>query len=168
VRVLASADGAHWISAGAGAVWRAPRAAPSGADEGLRVTAQTGGRRWIRLAVVDGDSRPLQISGIRAGWRAREIVFRASAAGPHLLLAGADVAAPSYDLAALLARSGEATLAGAQLGPAQPNPRFHEAAPALPFSERHRGALSIALAALFGGLALWAVRLLRRAPPGSP
>jgi hypothetical protein len=91
------------------------------------------------------------------------VVFRAEAAGPHAILADGEVGAPSYDLAALLARTGEAATP-ARLGPARPNPRFSERAADVPFSERHRVPLSIGLALVFGGLALWAVRLLRRGP----
>ncbi len=173
VRVLASADGAHWVAAGGGAVWHAP-AAPSaaapgpGADAGAagsRVAASSDGRRWIRVAVVDGDSPPLAVTGLRVLWRPRVIVFRAERAGPHRLLAGADVAAPAYDLAALLARTGE-TAAPARLGPATPNPGFRETPREVPFTERHRLAVSAALAVLFAALALWAVRLLRKPQGG--
>ncbi len=74
--------------------------------------------------------------------------------------------APSYDLAALLARTGE-TASPARLGPQTPNPRFRAPAGETPFTERHRVALSVALAIVLAGLALWAVRLMRR-PRGSP
>jgi hypothetical protein len=36
----------------------------------------------------------------------------------------------------------------------------------IPVSERHRGLLVAVLAVLFGGLAFWAVRLLRKTPAG--
>jgi hypothetical protein len=167
VRVSASADGAHWVSAGGGMIWRAPpgdgAARADAPVEGLRVAASTGGRRFVRLGVVDGDSPALAVTGLRVLWRPREVVFRAEAAGAHALLAGGEVAAPAYDLAALLARTGEAP-AHARLGPARPNPRFREAEAKVPLSERYRVPLSIGLAVLFGGLALWAVRLLRRGP----
>jgi hypothetical protein len=169
VRVLASADGVHWVSAGGGAVWRAPAiasaASAEGEEGGARVPASPDGRRWLRVAVVDGDSPPLAVTGVRVLWRPREIVFRAERAGPHRLLAGADVPPPSYDLAALLARTGE-TAAPARLGPAASNPAYREAVKQVPFTERHPVALSIALAVVFAGLALWAVRLLRRPQGG--
>ena len=172
VRVFASTDGEHWISSGGGAVWRAPRSAGAfpaspreGAREGLRASAATGGRRWVRMAVADGDSPPLRVTGLRVLWRPREIVFRAEGAGRHTLLAGADVPAPVYDLSALLARlAGDPAPARARLGAAGPNPRFREAVKALPLSERYRGALVVGLVVLFGALAFWAVRLLRGPP----
>jgi len=131
------------------------------------LSASAAGRRFVRLAIADGDSPPLGVTGLRALWRPREIVFRAERAGPHTLLAGADVAAPVYDLAAILARTGDAP-APARLGSPGPNPGFREAEKDLPFSERYRVPLSVGLALLFGALALWAVRLLRRPPGAGP
>ncbi|HEY6100543.1 MAG TPA: DUF2339 domain-containing protein, partial [Anaeromyxobacter sp.] len=167
VRVLSSTDAAHWLPSGGGAVWRAPRSAgafpaspPGGAQEGLRISAATGGRRWIRIAVWDGDSPALRLTGLRVLWRPRDVVFRAEGAGPHTLLAGGDVPAPAYDLSALLARMDDPLSTRARLGPVAPNPRFREAAREVPLSERYRGALVAALVVLFGALALWAVRLL--------
>jgi hypothetical protein len=170
VRVLASADGAHWVPAGGGVVWRAlpsggaPRDAAE--TEGLRVAASTGARRWLRLAFADGDSPPLRVTEVRAGWRPRRIVFRADAPGKLVLLSGADVPAPSYDLAGLLARSGEPDAAPARLGPSTPNERFRTRAAPIPLTERHRGLLTGGLAVLLVALAVWAVRLLRGSPSG--
>ncbi|HTN51809.1 MAG TPA: DUF2339 domain-containing protein, partial [Anaeromyxobacter sp.] len=168
VRVLAGPDGAHWTPVGGGVVWRALPGEAGAAAEGLRLAAEGGGRRFLRLAIADGDSPPLQVTAVHPGWRPRELVFQAAAAGAHQLLVGADVARPAYDLAGLLARNGAAPAAPARLGPERPNPAFHEGAPALPFSERHRGALAAGLAVLLGVLALWAVRLLRGGGPAAP
>jgi len=93
-------------------------------------------------------------------------VFRADAPGKLVLLCGADLRPPSYDLAGLLERSGEPDAAPARLGPSAPNSRFRAAEPVVPFSERHRWIMSAALAALLAALALWAVRLLRAPPSG--
>ncbi len=172
IRIFSSTDGAHWVSSGGGAVWRAPRSAgafpasPRGdAHERVRVAAATQGQRWIRIAVADGDSPPLRVTGLRALWRPREIVFRAEAAARHTLLAGGDAPAPAYDLSALLPRL-DVLPTPARLGSPAPNPLFREPVKEVPVSERHRGLLVAVLAVLFGGLAFWAVRLLRRTPAG--
>ncbi|HEY6002238.1 MAG TPA: DUF3999 family protein, partial [Anaeromyxobacter sp.] len=174
VRLHSSTDGAHWIPSGGGVVWRAPLpagafpAAPrGGAEEGLRVAAATHGRRWLRIAVEDGDSPPLRVTAVRALWRPRLVLFRAEAAGRHALLVGADVPAPAYDLAALLGRIPADVLPlQARLGAASANARFREPVKDVPLSERHPAALVAALAALFAALAFWAVRLLRGSPRG--
>jgi hypothetical protein len=105
------------------------------------------------------------VRGVRAVWRAQELVFRTDGPGAHALYVGsADVAAPAYDLAAVLARTPDAPIARASLGPAKPNARYAPAEAPRPFTERHRGPLGVALAAVFGGLAFWAVRMLRAKP----
>jgi hypothetical protein len=173
VHVLASSDAAHWVPAGGGAVWRAPIAAGAypgsqrdAASEGLRVSAATNGARWVRLSIADGDSPALPVGALRVLWRPRDVVFRAASAGRHVLLAGADVPMPAYDLAPLLARTPDAVPARAGLGPTSPNVRFREPVKDVPLSERHHAALVAGLAVLFAALALWAVRLLRGASRG--
>jgi hypothetical protein len=83
----------------------------------------------------------------------------------HLLyLGGETIGAPSYDLAAVLARSGPVTLAESSLGAFSANPSFGKvAAGAVPASERYRVPIGIALGALLLILSLWTIRLLRRA-----
>jgi hypothetical protein len=166
VRVLSSVDGAYWVPVGGGVVWRA-LAGGKGAREELRLEVPTGARRFVQLEVRDGDAAPLDVRGVRAAWRAQEIVFRAEAAGAHRLYAGrAGAGAPAYDLGAVLARTPDLPIARAALGPSQPNPRYAPADEERPFTERHRGALGAGLAALFGALALWAVRMLRAKSEG--
>ena len=117
--------------------------------------------------IHDEDSPPLGIRGARGEVAVREIVFRASAPGEHRLYVGDRTAtAPYYDLAAILDRADRAAEPReAKMGPVLPNPRFGEsdrAAP-LPFTERHRTALGVALAVVLLALSLWAIRLLRDA-----
>lgn len=166
VRVLASADGAYFTPVGGGVLWRAP-AGKKGAREDLRIEAPAGAHRWLRIEVRDGDAPRLQVNGVRVAWRAQEVVFRTEAQGAHALYVGsAAAAAPAYDLAAVLARTPNAPIARASLGPASASPRYAPRDAPRPFTERHRGALGAGLAAVFGGLAFWAVRMLRSKPEG--
>ena len=81
-----------------------------------------------------------------------------------MLYVGAPAApTPAYDLAAVLARGSGEKPAEARLGALVENPRYAPAAaPLPPFTERHQGALTAALAVLLAALAVWTVRLLRR------
>src|SRR5205823_1683113 len=97
---------------------------------------------------------------------AEELVFRAPAGGSYTLFAGGDVPAPSYDLAAVLARSGAEPDRTATLGTVTANPSFGHLAtppPPPPWSERWKLPIAIALTALLALLALWSLRLLKRA-----
>jgi hypothetical protein len=168
VRVLASADGAYWVPVGGGVVWRALAGGRTGAREELRVEWPTAAHgRFVRLEVRDGDAAPLDVRGVRAAWRAQQVVFRAEAAGAHRLYVGsAATTAPAYDLGAVLARTPDLPIAAAKLGAASPNQRHALRDEERPFTERHRGALGAGLAALFGALALWAMRMLRAKSEG--
>jgi uncharacterized membrane protein len=158
VRVLGSSDGATYVPLGAGLVWRA------GSDEELRIAIAPAGRRWLRIEVRDGDAPPLAVTGVRVEWRAQELVLAADAAGPHTIYVGDPGARrPDYDLGAVLARLPAGTPAApAALGPVGPNPRYAPRAPELPFTERHRVPLAAGAVVALAGLALWAIRLLRR------
>ncbi len=165
-RTWASADGSHWAPAGGGLLWRALPGAPApGEREGLRLDAASEGRRFLRVEVHDGDAPPLAIRGARLLWRAREIALSAGEAGPHALYVGAaSVAAPAYDLGAVLARSPGTAAGRAELGGAVPNPSHAEISPELPFTERHRVAIGAGIGLLVAALAAWAFRLLRAGP----
>lgn len=167
--VSASSFRTVWPAVCSGVLYRVEGAAQP--DEGL--TLHTGGlkKRWIRLEIEDGDDAPLEITGVDAELRKREIVFRAPAAGAHLLFTGdKDGTAASYDLERIFARRrDDQTLPEATLGPVEPNPNFgkEEIAAELPFTEKHRGIIGSLLTVLLLGVAVWAVRLLRtpaRAP----
>ena len=156
-------EGEAFQPAGCGVVWRAPEAAPD-AREHLEVPLASGAVGRVRLVLEDGDALPLDVTGAALAWSPEEVVFRASAAGAHRALAGAlGAGRPAYDLAAVLARSPGAVPGEAGLGPFAPNPRHAPPPDARPFTERHRTALAVALAALVAGLGAWAVRLLRLA-----
>lgn len=122
-------------------------------------------KRYYRVRIADGDSRSIDVAGVKGEVRARRLVLRAATAGEHVLYVGDALAqAPQYDLADILHRHhGDATLRVAAIGPAVANPDFGvAAAPAnAVFTERHRRPLGVALAIVLIGLGLWAVRLLR-------
>ena len=159
VRVLASVDGRTFSEVGGGLAFRVP------GDEELRVAIRSGGRRFVRVAIEDGDAPPLPVTVIRLLWPAHEIVLDAGAAGPYVLHAGAEgQRAPSYDLAAVLARAPDAPVLAARLGPSRPNPAYAAAQPALPFTERHKAALAVALGLVLLAVGAFAFRLLRTAP----
>ena len=162
VRVFAG-EGEALRPAGCGVVWRAPEAAPD-AREQLEVPLAVGASGRVRLVVEDGDAPPLAVTGAALAWSPEEVVFRAAAAGAYRALAGdPEAGRPSYDVAAVLARSPGAVPGLAGLGPFAPNPRHTPPPDRRPFTERHRMTLAVALAALLVGLGGWAVRLLRSA-----
>jgi len=167
-RVYASADRQVWSPAGAGLLWRAPEGRLPATDrENARIPVSCAGQRWLRVEIEDGDAPPLAVAGAHVEWLAQQVVFRAERAGPHLLYVGdAEARAPAYDLAAVLRRTPGTPVSTAALAPAAANPHHAERHKAVPFTERHRGAIAVALLAVLAGLALWVVRLLREGAGG--
>ncbi|HET9597307.1 MAG TPA: hypothetical protein VFP65_17085, partial [Anaeromyxobacteraceae bacterium] len=138
-------------------------------EDGRRtvVDLDLGGRPPPRAALVVEASTPAFERTVRAQAREGEalrtlgcgVVWRAPEAPPdareHLAVALSD---------------GAPRRVRARLGPLAPNPRHAPRPDDRPFTERHRGALGVALAALVAALGAWAVRLPRSpaAPPGGP
>jgi len=159
VAVSATSRDDLWHPVGGGVLFR------SGTSAGLRLPAPTA-RRYLRLAIANGDDAPLAITAVRGEHRRRQLVLATTAAGRHTLLVGcAGLRAPSYDLAAVLSREGATAIATAILQPLEANPVADRAAAAAaprPWTERHRAAIGLALALLLAALTVWAVRALRR------
>ncbi|WP_438019958.1 DUF2339 domain-containing protein [Sorangium sp. So ce315] len=170
IEVASTTYRAVWPPVGSGLVYRIrPEGEAGAALARTSIPLSPSRKRFLRLAIHDGDSAPLSLSGVQGEVRAREIVFRAALPGPHRLYVGDALAArPRYDLADILARGErEQPPAPARLGAARPNPALGAAPVAhdLPFTERHRARIGAALAVGLLALALWAARLLRRAAP---
>lgn len=134
-------------------------------DAPVTLAIQPTKKRYFRLVFDDGDDAPLAFEGARGSHAAQRIVFSAREGGPHRLYVGRDDDAygPRYDLAAILAKKATTTMRDASIGPLTPNPDFGDAPPrALPWTEQHRGTISIVLIGVLLGLAAWAVRLFVR------
>ena len=162
----------YWTPVAATLLYRvAPAGMSQRAVENLRAilhAADGTRKRYLRLTVYNGDDAPLHLRSVSPAYIAEEIVFRASSAGAYTLYLGGDVAAPSYDLAAVMARSGEQPELSATFGSVAVNPAFGHLGgrvppPPPPVSERHKLPIALGLTILLAGLALWTLRLLRRA-----
>ncbi|MDB4965512.1 MAG: uncharacterized protein JWN44_1201 [Myxococcales bacterium] len=155
----------YWAPVGATLLFRVP-ASGKQAQENVRLPAGETRKRYLRLTVYNGDDSPPDVRGLSPAYAAEEIVFRAPANASYMLYVGGDLPAPTYDLAAVMARSGEEPNRTATMGTISPNPTFgHLTTPAAPqpWSERFKLPIGIALTALLALLALWTLRLLRRA-----
>jgi hypothetical protein len=84
----------------------------------------------LELAIDNGDSPPLQVTGIEAATRAIHIAFHAPAAGTFTLLAGnAGVTAPRYDVAAFAGDWAQLPVAAPAFHPLEANPGYRPASP---------------------------------------
>ncbi|WP_437514151.1 DUF2339 domain-containing protein [Sorangium sp. So ce1099] len=167
VEVASTTYRAVWPSVGGGLIHRIRPHGESGVALALtRIPLTQTRKRFLRLTIHDGDSAPLSLSGAQGEVRAREIVFRAAGPGPHRLYIGDALGErPRYDLADVLDRGEpEQPPVAARLGAAQANAAFGAARVErdLPFTERHRRPIGIALALGLLALSVWTARLLRQ------
>ena len=160
--VKSSRDQKEWEPLGAGLLYRAPGA------EGTSIHFYPCTARYLRIEVSDGDNPPLQIVGGHASYRPQELVFSAAASGPHMLLVGAPtVGTPTYDLAAIVTRSGESLgITLAALGVLGNNPSYQPPAvakaPPPPMSEQYKPLIVSVMALVLAGMAVWTFLLMRK------
>jgi hypothetical protein len=165
--VSAWVDGV-WRPIGSGVLHRpAVTETLGGTQESLRIAIQPVRSRRFVVRIDDEGERPLRIQRAFAERRARELVFVAHKAGPHMLYVGAATASTPARAIALAGRVHEA-----QLGPVEPNPRFGKVASLSPSPRQHTlrtWILAILIAAGVIALAIWIVRSpLRGEPTGTP
>lgn len=149
----------RWRRIGEGVVYRHPAA--DGAAEATRLRV-SGRERVLRVRILDGDDRPLEIRGVTVMTPVERLAFEALSGGQYRLRYGTPgLTAPRFDLGRTLPDR-EVWLASAypgRLGAPVPLPMPPEK-PA-PWTERHPAVLWIGLLAvvlLLGGVTWGALR----------
>ncbi len=163
VRVEAKGEGGEWRTVGTDTIFDF---SPGTAGEReLEVDFPETTARELRLVIRNHDSPPLELSGVSAfGWQ-RRLVFRLDGTPRYFLFAGNPRAkAPTYDLSRLWARQKGPVPVAFTAGPPRPNADFAGAGARLPFTERYKSAIYVAVTLLIAGLALLQWRVLRQGP----
>jgi len=126
-----SSDGRDWRLAATGTIFQTA----SEPSQGLTFAERH--ERHLRLRIFNGDDKPIPVKSVVVEATVRLLNFTlASSAGPFFLFTGNQQAkAPSYDLAAILAREAPQPEARAVLLPPVANPRYRPPTP--PWSERY-------------------------------
>lgn len=142
-----STDGNDWRFAANGTIFQTA----SEACPGLNFAERH--ERYLRLRIFNGDDRPIPVKSVVVEATVRLLKFTLGAgAGPFYLFTGNPQAkAPSYDLAAILAREAPRPEVRAALLPPAANPGYRPPTP--PWSERYPQLLygTLALAILVMG-----------------
>jgi hypothetical protein len=157
-----------WQPVTTGVIHRFASAGAAGAEESADLRLSLDARcRWLLLRIHNGDNAPLNFTGLTVDRYQYYVDFQPKAAGTYSLYFGnAEAAAPQYDLSHFIPRLQAEGVTPAALAPPTANPAFAAPRKVVPWSERNRGLLWIALivvAAALGGLVF---KQARRAPPG--
>jgi hypothetical protein len=166
VRISASEDGKAWSYRGSGAIYRYYR------NGHLYQSLTVDFPEWsnsnnLRVAVFNGDDRPLSNVRMRLFAVPRKLLFWVPAGGGDKLLYGNDrVSVPQYDLGHYASfGSPERPYLALSVGPEEVTTNYTDPRP---FSERHPSVLWIALGIAIVLIGLTALQTLRTPSPSSP
>jgi hypothetical protein len=155
-----------WQPVASGVIHRFASAA--GAEESVNLRLALEARcRWLLLRIYNGDNAPLNFTGLKVDRHQYYVAFQPKAAGAYRLYFGnAEAAAPQYDLGHFIARLRAEGVTPAALAAPTANPDFAVPKKVVPWTERNRGLLWIALIVVAMALAGLVFKQARRAPPG--
>jgi hypothetical protein len=157
VTIESSEDQKDWTPVGGGEIYRFRR--DNVLREWLRVSFSGGWSAHWRVHVINGSNAPLAEAHITIHMTPRRLIFRAAPARRYLLLYGqSEAKKPEYDLARTIYVKDFATVPVATLGPEVVNVAYEDPRP---WTERHPGALWIAVILAAGLLGVTALRSLR-------
>jgi hypothetical protein len=160
-QILTSANGKDWAYVSAGVVYRFPDEAPAALEFPERHD------RYLRLRILNGDDRPIQVSRAEFQTLLRRVRFLADSTGEYALLCGNPKAnAPSYDLSVILSRRAPAPDVALAAGAARRNPGYKP--PEKPWSERHPELLWTTLAIAVLSMGYVTVRFLQKVIQAQP
>lgn len=137
-------------------------------DEFTTLETSALNHRFLRIRVMNGDDRPLDVTAISFRRFVRRVVFEFDPGRSYRLFYGnLSAQRPSYDLTALEPGSGTASLPKGSLARQEINPAYLEPRDRLPWSERHPRllwAVLLVVVLLLATLLIKSVKLMGRKP----
>ncbi len=174
IRLEVSDDNKQWAAAGTGVIFRMHTEKYQ--EEQLTVPFPETFGRYLRVWVANGDDPPLVLSQITVQGRPRYVFFPFEAGKQYRLFYGnPNARKPQYEYAAVFPRIDRGAAIEARLGEVHENPRFiatRAADTPPPWVQQNQWVLYVALAVAVVGLALVAMRALKKPvsdnPPPAP
>jgi hypothetical protein len=137
-------------------------------EASLRLDLRGSKHRYLLVEIDNRDNPPLRFESARATRLVQRIEFPVDRAGAYSLLVGlADARGPEYDVGHFLDRLKKSGVAEASLGKLVPNPAHKRAEKVLPWSERHKGIIWVALGLMAAALGFFIYRIAASAVKGS-
>jgi hypothetical protein len=159
-----------WIPVVNGVIYR--YSAEGQVEESLRVSLVGAGYRYLLVRIQNGDNSPLDVSGLSVRRATVKVAFPERGTEGYALYVGNPSAArPEYDVGHYLDRLRGDGVQMASLGGLMPNPAYGPRERVLPWSERHRSVIWVALLAMVAALGFLVYRMVRstgvgRSPDG--
>ncbi|MEW6347528.1 MAG: DUF3999 family protein [Thermodesulfobacteriota bacterium] len=134
-------------------------------DRSLDIAMNGVSARYVRISIDNGDDPPLRVKGCTVYRVLRYVQFVPKMRGPYALLFGNPKAGrPEYDISHYLNPLRKEGITLARCGDVTPNPAHRAAEKAIPWSERHKELIWLALLAMGAVLLLLVFRLMKSAP----
>jgi hypothetical protein len=133
-----------WVAITSGVVYRYAGEAP--ADESRTVSLRGAKYRYLLVRIENADDPPLQFEGAAVRRLSERIDFQPRDGVPFTLYVGnADARRPGYDIVYTIDRLRAGGVQHAALSALRPNPMFGAPARPVPWSEKHKRLLWVAL-----------------------
>ncbi|MFC1836082.1 hypothetical protein ACFL2Q_15410, partial [Thermodesulfobacteriota bacterium] len=129
-------------------------------EESLKIDLKGAKYRYLRLRIANGDDPPLEFTGAEVQRYAQHVEFPARPSNKYALLLGYPKArAPEYDVKHYIKRLRKSGVLKARLGSVIPSPLHRIKTKKIPWSERNKGIIWIALLLMTAVLAFLIYRV---------
>lgn len=130
------------------------------AEQSLSLKLKGTRYRYLRIRIRNDDNLPLHFTAARVERLVERIAFPAKTeARLSLYLGNPKTRKPSYDVGHYLDRMREQGVYEAALGKVEQNPRYRKVEKTVPWSERHKGIIWVALLVMLAALGLLVYRI---------
>jgi hypothetical protein len=142
-----------WNSAAKGTIFRFTT--EGGVEESLNISLNGSKYRYLRVRIRNHNDPPLHFTGSGASRLTQRVLFAPRVDGSYSVYCGNPSAPrPQYDVARYIDRLGQDGMSPAGLGKVGSNPAYQAPTRVVPWSERHRAIIWVALVAMLAVLGL--------------
>jgi len=155
-----------WAAVSSGYIYR--YSSGGSRDESLALSLTGACYRYLRVVIENADNPPLGFSGATASRLQHYVAFQPQGEGPWWVYAGNPAAAvPQYDIVHYIGRLRSEGVTAAALGPAAQNPAFGPKKVEIPWSERYKWLIWVALLVVAAALGALIYRQVKAVPKES-